>query len=202
MDKQMVNIRTMAIGRSVGLSTFETMVIRASTLGARYTPYLAQSLEVTLPSIKFYFHGGVTEASAMYVTSDAPRFRPPIQNSYEPDGHQRSTNSSPSSEKNIKPPSSLPSLGPSPTAVKFTVALRSLSQSSERALSKRQPRSIADKCHGWGEDLALPEEIEDFALEDMGTCLGMLDEGNDLLVPVGSAKDLSIHKWECSEDKS
>ena len=44
---------------------FETFVRYCSTLQAQFAPYPAQSLELTLPSLRFYFHDGVREACAM-----------------------------------------------------------------------------------------------------------------------------------------
>jgi len=46
---------------------FETRMIYCSTLGARFSPYLAQTLEVTLPCLRFYSHGRVREPCAVYV---------------------------------------------------------------------------------------------------------------------------------------
>ena len=46
---------------------FETLVIYCSTLGPRFAPYLVQTLEVTFPCLRFYFHEGVREACAMWV---------------------------------------------------------------------------------------------------------------------------------------
>ena len=65
MNGQTVGIRTSAIDEKC--QAFETMLIYCSTLGPRFAPYLSQSLELTLPSLKFYFHEGVREACAMYV---------------------------------------------------------------------------------------------------------------------------------------
>ena len=63
LDGQTVGIRTSAIEEKC--QAFETLVIYCSTLQARFAPYLAQSLELTLPSLRFYFHDGVREACAM-----------------------------------------------------------------------------------------------------------------------------------------
>jgi hypothetical protein len=62
LDGQTVGIRTSAIEEKC--QAFQSLVIYSSTLQARFAPYLAQSLELTLPSL-FYFHGGVREACAM-----------------------------------------------------------------------------------------------------------------------------------------
>lgn len=66
MDGQQVGIKTSTIEEKC--QAFETLVIYTSTLGARFAPYLSQSLELVLPSLRFYFHEGVREACAMYVT--------------------------------------------------------------------------------------------------------------------------------------
>ncbi|KAF5368152.1 hypothetical protein D9615_010189 [Tricholomella constricta] len=65
MDGQTLVIRTSAIEEKC--QAFETLVIYCSTLGARFAPYLAQSLEVTLPALRFYFHEGVREACALLI---------------------------------------------------------------------------------------------------------------------------------------
>ncbi|KAJ8091013.1 importin subunit beta-3 [Marasmius tenuissimus] len=213
MDGQTVNIRTAAIEEKC--QAFETMVIYASTLGARYAPYLAQSLEVTLPSMKFYFHDGVREACAMLL--------PMLLAS----GHQSKTLTNQMVTATFHQlitvireehdTSFLASLFKSFTdCTKVlggpTILLPEFREGIIEA-TKRQLQSIADKRRARGrnpgeldaeerEDLALLEEMEDFALEDMGRCLGMLDEGKDLLVAISSVKDLGVHKWESSEDES
>ena len=65
MDGQTCGIKTSAMEEKC--QAFETLVIYCSTLGPRFAPYLSQTLEVTLPCLKFYFHEGVREACAMYV---------------------------------------------------------------------------------------------------------------------------------------
>jgi hypothetical protein len=65
MDGQQVGIRTSAIDEKC--QAFETLVIYCSTLGARFAPYLQQSLEVVLQSLRFVLHDGVREACALCV---------------------------------------------------------------------------------------------------------------------------------------
>ena len=65
MDGRQVGIKTSAIEEKC--QAFETLLIYCSTLGARFAPYLSQSLELVLPSLMFYFHDGVREACALYV---------------------------------------------------------------------------------------------------------------------------------------
>lgn len=63
MDGQTYGVRTSAMDEKC--QAFETLVIYCSTLGPRFAPYLSQTLEVTLPCLRFYFHEGVREACAM-----------------------------------------------------------------------------------------------------------------------------------------
>jgi len=63
MDGQTYGIKTSAMEEKC--QAFETLVIYCSTLGPRFASYLSQTLEVTLPCLKFYFHEGVREACAM-----------------------------------------------------------------------------------------------------------------------------------------
>ena len=65
LDGQQVGIKTSVIEEKC--QAFETLVIYVSTLGARFAPYLQQSLELVLPGLKFLFHEGVREACALYV---------------------------------------------------------------------------------------------------------------------------------------
>src|SRR5260370_19163022 len=63
MDGETYGIKTSAMEEKC--QAFETLVIYCSTLGPRFAPYLSQTLEVTLPCLKFYFHEVVREACAM-----------------------------------------------------------------------------------------------------------------------------------------
>jgi hypothetical protein len=63
MDGETYGIKTSSMEEKC--QAFETLVIYCSTLGPRFAPYLSQTLEVTLPCLKFYFHEGVREACAM-----------------------------------------------------------------------------------------------------------------------------------------
>ena len=71
VDGQQVGIKTSAIEEKC--QAFETLVVYASTLGARFAPYLPQSLELVLPGLKFFFHEGVREACAVYVFPGYPK---------------------------------------------------------------------------------------------------------------------------------
>lgn len=73
--------------------------------------------------------------------------------------------------------------------------------------TKRQLQTMAERRRARGtnrtedlednEDLALIEEMEDFALEDMGKMLGLFDPQHTLLVAVSSVKELgSGLRWD------
>lgn len=77
--------------------------------------------------------------------------------------------------------------------------------------TKRQLQSLADKrkvraqrpasdLEEDKEDMALLEEMEDFALEDMGKMLFCFDPNHPLLVAVSSVRELGFNQWD-SEDE-
>ena len=51
------------------------------------------------------------------------------------------------------------------------------------------------------DDLALLEEMEDFALEDMARMLVYFDSNHPLLVAVASVKELAVGRWESDDDE-
>ena len=65
MDGHQVGVKTSALEDKC--QAFETLLIHASTLNARFGPYVSQVLELALPGLRFYIHDGVQEACAMYV---------------------------------------------------------------------------------------------------------------------------------------
>jgi hypothetical protein len=44
---------------------FETLLIYSTTLGAKFAPFFSQGLEITISSLRFYFHDGIRETCAM-----------------------------------------------------------------------------------------------------------------------------------------
>ena len=65
VDGKQIGIKTSALEEKC--QAFETLVIYVSTLNAKFAPYLAQSMDLVLPNLKFYFHEGVREACALCV---------------------------------------------------------------------------------------------------------------------------------------
>jgi hypothetical protein len=77
--------------------------------------------------------------------------------------------------------------------------------------TKRQLQALADKRRARKarpasdleedrEDMALLEEIEDFALEDMAKMLTVFEANHPLLVAVSSVKDLGFNQYDSDED--
>jgi hypothetical protein len=62
MDGQLVGVRTSKMEEKC--FAFETLNTYAAELGTRFAPYLAQTLEITLPSLRFHYYDGVREACA------------------------------------------------------------------------------------------------------------------------------------------
>lgn len=236
MDGHTLGIRTSAIEEKC--QAFETLVIYCSTLGPRFAPYLAQCLELTLPSLKFYFHDGVREACAMYVNrekkknlaitpekTDDPffphRLIPMLLSSGKTSGTL--TNQMVSATfhqlinclKSEHDSSFLASLykcfADSVSVIGGTGALPSEFFDGVTEATSRQLQTFAEKRKARAgrqpteldndkEDMALLEEIEDFALEDMAKMLTELDPNHPLLVAVSSVKGLGSNRWDSDED--
>ncbi|KAJ7512803.1 armadillo-type protein [Mycena galericulata] len=212
MDGQTLGIRTSAIEEKC--QAFETLVIYCSTLGPRFAPYLSQSFEVTLPSLRFYFHDGVREACAMLI----PMLLASGKNSGTLTNQMVTATflqiiNGINTEHDASFLSSLykcfnDSLriigGPSALSPEF--------QNGVMEATKRQLHSLADKRRARKsrpasdleedrDDMALLEEIEDFALEDMGKMLAIFDANHPLIVAVSSVKDLGFNQYDSDEDR-
>ncbi|KAJ7108609.1 armadillo-type protein [Mycena epipterygia] len=211
MDGQTLGIRTSAIEEKC--QAFETLVIYCSTLGPRFAPYLSQTFEVTLPSLRFYFHDGVREACAMLIPMllASGKNSGTLTNQMVTATFLQMINGI-STEHDASFLSSLykcfnDSLriigGPSALSPEF--------QNGVMEATKRQLQGLADKRRARKarpasdleedkEDIALLEEIEDFALEDMTKMLAVFDANHPLLVAVSSVKDLGFNQYDSDED--
>lgn len=203
MDGHQVGIRTSVIEEKC--QAFETLIIYASTLGASFAPYLSQSLELVLPSLRFYFHDGVREACAMLI----PMLLVCGKNS--------------GTLTNEMVTATLSQLVNCIAAEGDSSFLASLYKSFRQGMlviggpptitpqihdgimeaTRRQLQSLADKRKARAakpaqdieeekEDLMLLEEMEDFALEDMGKMLATFNENHELLMAVSSVRDLAL----------
>jgi len=210
MDGQQVGIRTSAIDEKC--QAFETLVIYCSTLGGRFAPYLQQSLEVVLQSLRFVLHDGVREACAMVLpmlvscgkasnTIDGDMVTNVVQHVASVISQETDT-------------SYLASLFKCATdclrvwgdvKADTRVALENAAKQQLQALAdKRKARSTrsATEIEEDREDLALLEEMEEFALEDMAKMLGLLDTSHPLLMAISSVRDLGLGlgAWDSDGD--
>lgn len=226
MDGQTLGIRTSAIEEKC--QAFETLVIYCSTLSARFAPYLAQSLEVTLPALRFYFHDGVREACAMWVYLDLLRFCanhrfyfsliPMLLASGKESGTLTNQMVSATFTQLINCVSTEHDASFLASLYKcFTDALHvvggvtALPQEFRDGIvdaTKQQLQGLADRRKGRAtrrgdtdrEEMALVEEMEDFALEDMAKMLSTLDANHPLLIAVASVKELGFNTWDSDDD--
>ncbi|KAJ7185708.1 armadillo-type protein [Mycena filopes] len=212
MDGQTLGIRTSAIEEKC--QAFETLVIYCSTLGPRFAPYLSQTFEVTLPSLRFYFHDGVREACAILI----PMLLASGKNSGTLTNQMVTATflqiiNGISTEHDASFLSSLyKCFNDSLRVIGGPSALSPEFQNGIMEATKRQLQGLADKRRGRKarpaseleedrEDMALLEEIEDFALEDMAKMLGVFDANHPLLVAVSSVKDLGFNQYDSDDEE-
>jgi len=211
MDGQTLGIRTSAIEEKC--QAFETLVIYCSTLGPRFAPCLSQTFEVTLPSLRFYFHDGVREACAMLI----PMLLASGKNSGTLTNQMVTATflqiiNGISTEHDASFLSSLyKCFNDSLRVIGGPSALSSEFQNGIMEATKRQLQGLADKRRARKarpaseleedrEDMALLEEIEDFALEDMAKMLTVFDANHPLLVAASSVKDLGFNRYDSDEE--
>ncbi|TDL15928.1 ARM repeat-containing protein [Rickenella mellea] len=211
LDGQQVGIKTSVIEEKC--QAFETLVIYCSTLGAKFAPYLSQSLELVLPSLRFVFHEGVREACAMVIPmllvcgKQSNTLTPQMLNAV----FQQLTTVI-ESETDASFLASLykcfaDSLkvisGPSALSPELRAGILSATRNQLQVLAERRKARAARPAQERleeREDLALLEELEDFALEDMSGMLKYFEEAQGLLVAVGSVKALGVRGEDWDED--
>ncbi|GBE80930.1 Importin subunit beta-3 [Sparassis crispa] len=213
MDGQHVGIKTSAIEEKC--QAFETLMIYCSTLGARFAPYMPQTLELVLPSLRFIFHEGVREACSMLVPmllacgkSSGTLTTPMVSASF----NQLVTCIGVETDSSF-----LSSLyrcfSDCLRVVGGVAALAPEFHQGVMEATKRQLQNMADKRKARAarsateladdkDDLMLFEEMEEFALEDMGKMLAIFDPNHPLLMAVSSVRELGLQlsQWE-SEDE-
>ncbi|KAG5635297.1 hypothetical protein H0H81_011779 [Sphagnurus paluster] len=213
MDGQTLGIRTSAIEEKC--QAFETLVIYCSTLGARFAPYLAQTLEVTLPALRFYFHDGVREACAALIPMllASGKASSTLTNQMVSATFHQVINCINTEHDSSFLASLYKCFNDAMRVIGGVAALPKEYNDGVVEATKHQLQSIADRRRGRAaraasstdgpdkEELALLEEIEDFALEDMGRMLTGLDNSHPLLVAVSSVKDLGFNTWHSDEEE-
>ncbi|KAJ7594828.1 armadillo-type protein [Mycena floridula] len=213
MDGQVVGVRTSGIEEKC--QAFETMVIYASTLGPKFAPYLSQSLEITLPQLRFHFHDGVREACAMLIPMllAAGKSSGTLTNEMVSATFLQLINCI--SEEHDA--SFLASIFKSFTDSLLVIGgPSSLSREYHDGIieaTKRQLQVIADRRRARAnrpavdlqedrDDMALLEEMEDFSLEEMAKMLKVLDpNASALLVAISSVKDLGFNQYDSDDDE-
>ncbi|OCB84852.1 ARM repeat-containing protein [Sanghuangporus baumii] len=230
IDGQQVGIKTSGIEEKC--QAFETLVVYASTLGARFAPYLPQSLELVLPGLKFFFHEGVREACAVAIPvllvcgKQAGTLTPQMLHAVfaqlvsvargEADASflaslfrciadcVRVAGGGAGSEPGTSPADALPRDIREGILGAIRHQLQGLADKrkarTRRFLSRddgsHDGRVSAEELEEEREDIALLEELEDFALDDIGKLLKLFDPSHPLLVAVGSVRELGIREDE------
>ncbi|KAF7978256.1 hypothetical protein HWV62_1080 [Athelia sp. TMB] len=212
LDGQTVGIRTSAIEEKC--QAFETLVIYCSTLQGRFAPYLSQSLELTLPSLRFYFHEGVREACAMLIPMLLSCGK--TSNTLTPQMVSATFHQLINCVGSEQDASFLASLfkcfadslkvmgGPSSLTPEFQTGIIEATKRQLQTLAdkrKNRKQRPANEIADAREDMALLEEIEDFALEDMAKLLYYMDPEHPLLVAVSSVKDMGFNRGDSDEDE-
>ncbi|XP_006460617.1 hypothetical protein AGABI2DRAFT_220702 [Agaricus bisporus var. bisporus H97] len=208
-------------GRTMGIKTsaleekcqaFETLLIYCSTLGGKYAAYLSQTLEICIPCLKFDFHEGVREASAMLV----PRLLDSgkISNTLTTQMVTATFNQLISCIRSEPDSSFLASLykcfteslqvigGPTNLPQEYHIGIIDATKHQLQALADKR-RSRANRLAGDPdidrEDIALYEQFEEFELQEMDKLLKDLDRNHPLRIAVSSVRELGVNEWDVEE---
>ncbi|KXN84686.1 Importin subunit beta-3 [Leucoagaricus sp. SymC.cos] len=207
VDGRTMGVRTSALEEKC--QAFETLLIYCSTLGAKYAPYLSQSLEICIPCLKFDFHEGIREASAMLV----PRLLDTgkSSNTLTPQMVTTTFHQLIACIHTEPNPSFLASLykcfseslqvigGPSNLPQEYHVGIIDSTKHQLQVLAdKRKSRAnrLAGDPKADKEDIALYEQFEEFALQEMDKLLVDLNRNHPLRIAVSSVRDLGINEWD------
>lgn len=230
LEGQHVGIKTASIEEKC--QAFEMLVIHCSTMGVKFSPWLSQVLELVLPGLTFIFHDGVREAAALcvvifYVDGVVnklyqSRLIPMLlvcgkkSNMLTPDmlnvvfnqlvnviGAEDDPSFLASAYKCFTDSTRVVGKESLPTTVCDSIIkatqnqLQVLAQKRKRR-SEKSTRELQEER----EDVALLEEMEEFAFEEMGKMLQLFDESHPLLFAIGSLKELGIRteQWDNEGD--
>lgn len=212
MDGQTFGVRTSAMDEKC--QAFETLVIYCSTLGPRFAPYLSQTLEVTLPCLRFYFHEGVREACAMIIPMllSCGKQSGMLTNQMVSTTFLQLINCISSEHDSTFLASLYKYFSDSLRVVGGPEALSQQFHEGIIEATKRQLQSLADKRKARAarassnaedfdrDEMSLVEEMEDFALEDMERMLATFDPNHPLLVAVSGVRDLGFNTFDADEE--
>ncbi|KAH7106921.1 ARM repeat-containing protein [Auriculariales sp. MPI-PUGE-AT-0066] len=207
MDGQQVAIRTSALEEKVHAT--EMLVVYSSTLGSHFGPYVTQTLEIALPGLRFYFHDGVREASAMLL----PLLLATAKTNNlltEQIAHAVLTqvcagiaqeHDSSFLQTLYKCFTDATKVLGGRTIVPQTLCddvLKATQNHLQLMAQRRKSRMHPDEDDA--EDIAYLEENEDFTLEEMGKMIKFIfDPNHPLLIAISSVKDLSQRQhWDAA----
>ncbi|KAF8880336.1 hypothetical protein CPB84DRAFT_1792588 [Gymnopilus junonius] len=218
MNGQTYGVWTSAMAEKC--QAFEMLVIYCSTLGPRFAPFLAQTLEVTLPCLKFYFHEGVREACAMLlpILLACGKQSNTLTNAMVAAVFTHLITCINSEQDSTFLASLYKYFSESMRVIGGPPALPQQFHDGVMEATKRQLQSIADRRKAravrvssaassnagvgdWDRDeMVLLEEMEDFALEDMGKMVAEFDTNHPLLVAVSGVRDLGFNTYDSDEE--
>ncbi|KAG8908141.1 hypothetical protein FRB99_000169 [Tulasnella sp. 403] len=200
-------------GQKVGIRTavleekaFDNLVIHCNSLRETFVDYVRPVLELCLPGLRYFYHEGVRESSAMLIPMlivcgksilTAPDlqtvFRTLLSAINEEDeaGFLSSLYKSVVDSLLVIPPNSLPA--------DLTNDVIATTQKKLHAIAQRR-KQRTDHLLSQGredfederEDIALLEELEDFVLDEVTRLLHLFDSNHPLLVVVGSVRELGV----------
>ncbi|KAF8952312.1 armadillo-type protein [Flammula alnicola] len=212
MDGHTYGVRTSAMDEKC--QAFETLVIYCSTLSARFAPYLSQTLEVTLPCLRFYFHEGVREACAMLIPMllACGKQSGTLTNQMVSATFLQLINCISTEHDSTFLASLYKYFSEALGVIGGPEALSAQFHDGIIEATKRQLHALADKRKARAaraasnavdfdrDEMALVEEMEDFALEDMAKMLAGFDHNHPLLVAVSGVRDLGFNTYDSDED--
>jgi len=124
-----------------------------------------------------------TEPDASFLASLYKSFADSARLFIHPHPSRSQSHNSPQSQSQFTfPPQYTQSLFKATQSQLHTIAQKRKQRSSLPAYQREEEH----------DDLALLEEMEEYALEDMGKCIALLDPSSSLLIAVGSVRELAI----------
>ncbi|KAI8978352.1 ARM repeat-containing protein [Trametes punicea] len=213
MDGRHVGVKTSALEDKC--QAFETLLIHASTLNARFGPYVLQVLDLALPALRFYIHEGVQEACAMLIpvliscgknsgTLTNQMVIATLSQVINCIGNETDSSFLASLYKCFYD-TVLVLGGPSTLAPEFRAGIIEATKRQLNAFAERRKARASRPAHELREereDLALIQEMEDFAIEDMAKVLRAVDAPAELNIAISSLRQLALHlsDWEGEDE--
>ncbi|KAG8854198.1 hypothetical protein FRB96_007754 [Tulasnella sp. 330] len=205
---QRIGIRTAVLEEKS--QAFENIVVHCSSLGEAFAEYVRPVLELCLPGLRYFYHEGVREASAMLIpmllvcgkstlsVNDLHTIFRTLLAALDEEtesGFLSSLYKCIVDSMLVMPDHSLPAdltvdiLGA--TKRKLQVLAQKRKQRSDHIFSQSSEDAEEER-----EDMALLEELEDFELDEMSRFLRVVDPNHPLLVAIGSVRDLAVIRTE------